>query len=91
MSDVIKMAREAGAHQLMRLEGEYVDHFQLTGNDAIRAFAAIIRADMKERCAKVCETAEIPFDISVWHESTKKEMTAHTTNALASAIRAMED
>lgn len=57
---------------------------------AALAYAAGAAA-VKERCAKVCETAEIPFDISVWHESTKKEMTAHTTNALASAIRAMED
>ena len=46
------------------------------------------RAEEREACAKVCEEAEIPFDIDVWMNSTKKEMTAATANALAAAIRA---
>ena len=42
----------------------------------------------REACAKLCEEAEIPFDIDVWLRSTKKEMTAATALALAAAIRA---
>ena len=38
-------------------------------------------------CAMICEESSIPFDISVWHESTKKEMTAMTALALAGKIK----
>jgi hypothetical protein len=41
-----------------------------------------------EEAAVVAETAEIPFPIDTWIESTKKEMTAHTARAIAAFIRA---
>ena len=53
--------------------------------------AKTIRAEALEEAAKVCESKEIPFDIELWHNSTKKEMTAHTAVALAAAIRGLND
>lgn len=52
------------------------------------AFQAAER--MKEEAAKVCESKELAFNIDVWISSTKKEMTAHTANGLADAIRAID-
>lgn len=62
---------------------------QYVTNDASRAavVADAVKAE-REACAKVCEESEIPFDIDLWCDSTKKEMTAHTANALAAMIRA---
>ena len=51
---------------------------------------AQVRAEALEEAAKVCESKEIPFDIELWHNSTKKEMTAHTAIALAAAIRRLK-
>jgi len=45
------------------------------------------RADEREACAKVCETAEVPIDISIW-QGTKKSLSAATAMGLANAIRA---
>lgn len=53
--DIIRMAREAGASQLMRLDDEYVAYFELTGNAAIERFAALVAAAEREECAKVCD------------------------------------
>lgn len=62
---------------------------QYVTNDASREDALEqARAEEREACAKECEEAEIPFGIDVWMNSTKKEMTAATANALAAAIRA---
>ena len=44
-----------------------------------------------ERCAEVCMRKEIPFDIDIWLNSTKKEMTARTAFALAAAIRELKE
>ena len=44
--EIIAMAREAGGSQLMRLEGEYVDNFQLTGNRQIERFTTLCRAPL---------------------------------------------
>lgn len=44
----------------------------------------------KEKAVQACETAELLFDIEMWLNSTKKEMTAHTAVALAEVIRAIE-
>ena len=41
----------------------------------------------RERCALIASEGSFPFDISVWLESTKKEMTAITAEAIAAAIR----
>ncbi len=82
--DVIRMAREAG---LLRAGDGWTEPHRW-GATEVKRFAALVAAHEREECAKVCEQAEIPFDIAIWHDSTKKEMTAHTANALAAAIRA---
>ena len=68
------------------------DGFKLTVNHMatfrLEKFAALVAAQEREACAKVCEQSEIPMPIDVWHGSTKKEMTAYTALALAAAIRA---
>lgn len=56
---------------------------------ALRQVIANAQEEMRERCASLCETAEIPIDIAVWC-GTKKELSAATANGLASAIRALE-
>ena len=40
--EIIRMAREAGAYLLMRLDG--VDAYQISGNASIERFAALIEA-----------------------------------------------
>lgn len=46
---------------------------------------AAVRAE-RERCAGIAENGSFPFDISVWLESTKKEMTALTLTLIDQAI-----
>ena len=65
------------------------DHF-LKAIAALREGIETCRAKALEEAAKVCESKEIPFDIELWHNSTKKEMTAHTAVALAAAIRRLK-
>ena len=40
-----------------------------------------------KECVSICENSEIPFDIEVWRDSTKKEMTALTAIALGNLIK----
>jgi hypothetical protein len=39
------------------------------------------------KCVNICEESSIPFDIEIWLNSTKKEMTALTALALADKIK----
>jgi hypothetical protein len=50
MRDTIDMAREAG----FELEDQYVDEWSCF-TDEIGRFEALVRADEREACAKVCE------------------------------------
>jgi hypothetical protein len=45
------MAREVGA---IHINGKPKE-FALVGNDNIKAFEALVRADEREACAKVCD------------------------------------
>jgi|GEM_PF-1076701 len=56
------------------------------GRAAIAAIRPHIEAAERERCAKVAEGSFL-FDIETWLNSTKKEMTAHVSYAIATAIR----
>jgi hypothetical protein len=38
-------------------------------------------------CVNICKESTIPFDIEIWLNSTKKEMTALTALALADKIK----
>ena len=91
MKSVIELAKEAGF--VVEIYGGFFGHTTLehrVNPDRLEAFAALVRAEALEEAAKVCETKEIPFDIELWCNSTKKEMTAYTAIALAAAIRGMK-
>lgn len=45
--EVIKLAKEAGAYLLMRLDG--VDTYQISGNASIERFAALVEAAATEK------------------------------------------
>ena len=51
MRDTIDVAREAGAIHIHKQPKE----FAIVGNDSIKAFEALVRADEREACAKVCD------------------------------------
>jgi hypothetical protein len=55
MRDTIEMAREAGA---IHIHGKPKE-FAIVGNDNIKAFEALVRADERNRLAKEC--ALLPF------------------------------
>ena len=77
MRTVIEMAREAGAIHIHKSPKE----FAVVGNEAIEAFAELVRADEREACARVCDALyEQTLNLSVW-----AEITAETC---ATAIRA---
>lgn len=78
--DIHKLAIKAGFHW----------EYALDEAEEIAALVSIVRAEALEEAAKVCESKEIPFDIDLWRNSTKREMTAHTAIALAAAIRGMK-
>lgn len=40
-----------------------------------------------KNCVEICENSCIPFDVDVWRESTKKEISALTAKALAEKIK----
>ena len=50
----IDMAREAGAIHIHKQPKE----FAIVGNDSIKAFEALVRADEREACAKMADLAE---------------------------------
>lgn len=74
MKTIDQMAQEASMSQYLIIR-EFPDLLQ--------AYTNLIM----EECAKVCEKTELAFDIDLWCDSTKKEMTAHTARGLAEAIR----
>ena len=55
MKTVIEMAREAGLGEMGRSTG-FV--FFQPGMDGLERFAALVRADEREACAKVCENID---------------------------------
>ncbi len=46
--------------------------------------------EMRARCEAIAREGSFPFDIDVWLNSTKKEMTAHVALAIADAIAALK-
>jgi hypothetical protein len=55
MNDIIRMAREAGCIPVRH--PEYDNDVQVFATpDDLERFAALVRADEREACAKVCET-----------------------------------
>jgi hypothetical protein len=73
MRDTIDMAREAGAIHIHERPKE----FAIVGNDSIKAFQALVRADEREACAKVADLVAREIDD-----------TNGTATHIAAAIRA---
>jgi hypothetical protein len=64
MRDTIDMALEAGAHPSHN--PELWDIWEVS-NKALKAFEALVRADEREACAKVCEPQEEHDDpLTAW-------------------------
>ena len=84
MRDAIDMAREAGAVHIHMKPKE----FAIVGNDSIKAFEALVRADEREACAKVCESNVWSKDVAWWQEATKSEVSVESSIHCAAAIRA---
>jgi hypothetical protein len=49
------MAREAGWKDLRDYDSEMRNDFFMGNTDNLKAFEALVRADEREACAKVCE------------------------------------
>jgi len=55
MRDTIDMAREAGGFGYVHDAGDEPHKWQFTPTE-LKAFEALVRADEREECAKVCES-----------------------------------
>ena len=59
-NEIIRMAREAGAHELFRLDGAQDSGIGLTGNESIIRFAEIVaEAERVTRIAAQCEAVDL--------------------------------
>ena len=64
MKTIIEMAREAG---FVENQGNvYGGHLEL------EAFAALVRADEREACAKVCDAEEETANEETWYQCAKE-------------------
>jgi hypothetical protein len=83
MRDTIDMACEAGIDAekdtLCRYEGWL---------EPLKVFEALVRADEREECAKVCESNVWSKDVAWWQEATKSEVSVESSIHCAAAIRA---
>jgi hypothetical protein len=55
MKTTIDMAREAGWKDLRDYDSEMQHDFFMGNTDSLKAFEALVRADEREACAKVCD------------------------------------
>ena len=51
--EIIRMAREAGGNELMRIDGAQDSVVALMGNEIIERFAALVVAVEREACAQL--------------------------------------
>ena len=79
LKQTIDMAREAGAIHIHEKPKE----FALVGNEALKAFEALVRADEREACAKVCDRIVEGKDPDDIHSDSQ-----WAALSLAAAIRA---
>jgi hypothetical protein len=62
MRDTIEMAREAGFERVIGVNQKTgIQTIESYANDSLQRFEALIRADEREACAKVCEEMEYEF------------------------------
>ena len=55
MKTIIEMASEAGWRDLRDYDSEMHEAIFMGSVDSLKAFAALVRADEREACAKVCD------------------------------------
>jgi hypothetical protein len=86
MRDTIDMAREAG----IDLYGLGANHERFVG--VIKAFEALVRADEREACAKVCESeAEMFKSCAYGANDGRYDWKEDGARECATAIRAREN
>jgi hypothetical protein len=69
MKTIIEMAREAGLY----LDGENQQHpMYVLQPEELNAFAALVRADEREACAKVCDAEEETANEETWYQCAKE-------------------
>jgi hypothetical protein len=74
MKTTIDMAREAGVYKDCAWR-----YAMKAEEDALKAFEALVRADEREACAKVCDDYDVKYDVC----------SSDTAESIATAIRAM--
>jgi hypothetical protein len=65
MKTVMEMAREAGWKDLREFDSEMHDDIFMGKTADLERFAALVRADEREACAKVCENLPMQQDVDV--------------------------
>jgi hypothetical protein len=87
MSDALDKA----AHELIVDIGRMEDLHTVPERikDIIALAKSIGKSEGLEEAAKVCEMAELVWDIDTWMEATKKQISALTARSLADRIRAI--
>ena len=81
MRDTIEMARESGIEEAYSLQhGQYLVRFK---DGSLERFEALIRADEREACAKVCDELRHPHGYNA-----ESQDWADGSNHCAEAIRA---
>jgi hypothetical protein len=74
MRDTIDMAREAGIDAWWDSGSDWRETF----DEHLKAFEALVRADEREACAKVCDDYDVKYDVC----------SSDTAESIAAAIRA---
>jgi hypothetical protein len=64
MDKTIDMAREAGWKDLRDYDSEMRHDFFMGNTDSLKAFEALVRADEREACAKLCDE----LDQKLWED-----------------------
>lgn len=96
MKTVIEMALEAGFLSSDESCGIYAQSDfdglicieEYAVGEKVKRFAALVRADEREACAKVCESTAWTSSIEEWRDMTKKDVSSKSMLACATTIRA---
>jgi hypothetical protein len=79
MRDTIDMAREAG---LIDPRDAYSEEYVQAVLEDLKAFEALVRADEREACAKVCDDLPAPERMSLDNESLWEAATLDCADAI---------
>ena len=87
-TDIVRWARQAGFvvdEKAQQHQPNCIFHTHHMVDELLQRFAAIVRADEREQCAKVCEDTDI---VEFQHCMVLHEDAAKTLRNAAAAIRA---